>query len=47
MSVPAKILIVDDTPANIKLLSDLLASKGYQVTAAVNEIGRASCRERV
>ena len=36
MSVPAKILVVDDTPANIKLLSDLLASKGYQVSAAVN-----------
>jgi class 3 adenylate cyclase len=36
MSVPAKILVVDDTPANIKLLGDLLASKGYQVSTAVN-----------
>jgi len=36
MSAPAKILVVDDTPANIKLLGDLLASKGYQVSTAVN-----------
>ena len=36
MSVPAKILIVDDTPANIKLLGDLLAMRGYQVSTAVN-----------
>lgn len=36
MSVPAKILVVDDTPANVKLLSDLLASRGYQVFTAVN-----------
>ena len=36
MSVPAKILVVDDTPANVKLLRDLLASKGYAVSTAVN-----------
>ncbi len=36
MSTPAKILVVDDTPANVKLLGDLLASKGYQVSTAVN-----------
>jgi len=36
MSVPAKILVVDDTPANIKLLGDLLTSRGYQVSTAVN-----------
>ena len=36
MSTPAKILVVDDTPANIKLLGDLLGSKGYQVSTAVN-----------
>jgi len=36
MSAPATILVVDDTPANIKLLGDLLASKGYQVATAVN-----------
>ena len=31
-----KILVVDDTPANIKLLSDLLTHKGYDVSTAVN-----------
>ena len=36
MSVPARILVVDDTPANIKLLRDLLASKGYEVSTAVD-----------
>ncbi len=37
MSVaPAKILVVDDTPANVKLLVDVLAARGFTVTAAVN-----------
>ena len=36
MSAPAKILVVDDTPANVKLLGDLLTSRGYQVSTAVN-----------
>ena len=36
MSAAAKILVVDDTPANIKLLRDLLASRGYEVSTAVN-----------
>jgi len=31
-----KILVVDDTPANIKLLGDLLRIKGYEVTTAAN-----------
>jgi len=31
---PAKILVVDDTPKNVKLLADLLAVKGYDVVAA-------------
>lgn len=31
-----KILVVDDTPQNIKLLGDLLRSKGYEVTTAAN-----------
>ena len=31
---PAKVLIVDDTPLNLKLLGDLLAAKGYAVTTA-------------
>jgi len=32
----AKILVVDDTPANVKLLADLLAVKGYEVATASN-----------
>ena len=31
-----KVLVVDDTPLNIKLLGDLLAAKGYAVTTAQN-----------
>ena len=34
MTEPAKILVVDDTPANVKLLVDLLGAKGYQPIAA-------------
>ncbi len=33
---PDEILIVDDTPANLKLLSQILASQGYKVRVAVN-----------
>ena len=29
MSAAAKVLVVDDTPHNVKLLADLLAVKGY------------------
>jgi adenylate cyclase len=36
MSSPARVLVVDDTPANVKLLVDVLTAKGYQVTAATN-----------
>lgn len=32
----ATILVVDDTPANIKLLVDLLGAKGYRVLTATN-----------
>jgi class 3 adenylate cyclase len=32
----SKVLVVDDTPANVKLLADLLAVKGYAVATAVN-----------
>jgi adenylate cyclase len=35
---PAKILVVDDTPKNVKLLADLLTVKGYSVVTA--ESGR-------
>jgi adenylate cyclase len=31
---PAKLLVVDDTPLNLKLLGDLLTVKGYAVTTA-------------
>jgi len=31
-----RILVVDDTPANIKLLGDLLRVKGYEVATAMN-----------
>jgi len=38
----AKVLVVDDTPANVKLLGDLLAARGYAVsTAASGEEGLA------
>jgi class 3 adenylate cyclase/CheY-like chemotaxis protein len=36
MSTPAKILVVDDTPQNVKLLADLLAVKGYAVVTAAD-----------
>ena len=38
MTAQAKILVVDDTPHNVKLLADLLSVKGYAVaTAATGE----------
>ena len=33
---PARILVVDDTPSNLKLLGDLLSIKGYAVTTAAS-----------
>ena len=36
MTAPARILVVDDTPANVKLLVDLLTAKGYQPVAAAS-----------
>ncbi len=33
---PARVLIVDDTPANVKLLEDLLGFHGYEIQAAAN-----------
>jgi class 3 adenylate cyclase len=42
MSEQAKILVVDDTPTNVKLLADLLRIKGYAVvTASSGEEGLA------
>jgi adenylate cyclase len=34
VKTPAKILVVDDTPKNVKLLADLLTVKGYTVVTA-------------
>jgi class 3 adenylate cyclase len=34
--MPEKILVVDDTPVNVKLLADLLAVKGYAVVTAAS-----------
>jgi class 3 adenylate cyclase len=34
MSTPAKILVVDDNPKNVKLLADVLTVKGYAATTA-------------
>ncbi len=34
MSAPARILVVDDLPQNVKLLADLLGAKGYAVATA-------------
>ena len=36
MNTPAKILVVDDTPRNVRLLADLLAVKGYGVVTAAS-----------
>ena len=34
MSVPSRILVVDDTPNNVTLLEDMLTARGYQVATA-------------
>ena len=36
MNEPARILVVDDTPSNVKLLADILQAKGYAVVTATN-----------
>ena len=36
MNGPSKVLVVDDTPANVKLLADLLAVKGFSVATAAS-----------
>src|SRR5690348_6380067 len=38
-----KILVVDDTPRNVKLLADILAAKGYNVATAAS--GREALAE--
>ncbi|NMG77219.1 sigma-54-dependent transcriptional regulator [Aromatoleum diolicum] len=34
MTAPARILVVDDTPANVRLIADLLAVHGYEILTA-------------
>jgi adenylate cyclase len=36
MKNPAKLLVVDDTPKNVKLLADILTAKGYGVVTAAS-----------
>jgi len=36
VSAPSRILVVDDTARNVKLLADLLAAKGYEVRTAAS-----------
>ena len=36
MNEPARILVVDDTPSNVKLLADVLQARGYAVLTATN-----------
>ena len=36
MTMPQKILVVDDQPKNVKLLADILAVKGYEVTTSAS-----------
>jgi adenylate cyclase len=36
VSEPGRVLVVDDTPVNLKLLADLLAAKGYVVVTATS-----------
>lgn len=39
MNSPPKILVVDDSPKNVKLLADLLGAKGYRVVTAFSGPG--------
>lgn len=46
MPSPARVLIVDDDPANVRVLTDILASDGYEVLSAVDgESGLRMTRE--
>jgi class 3 adenylate cyclase len=36
MNEPPRILVVDDTPSNVKLLADVLGARGYAVITAAN-----------
>jgi serine phosphatase RsbU (regulator of sigma subunit) len=43
MNEPAHILVVDDTPHNVTLLTDLLSVKGYAVSSAANGEEALAC----
>jgi CheY-like chemotaxis protein len=43
-SVKADILVVDDTPENLHLLSNILSKRGYKVRSVTK--GFASCHSR-
>ena len=45
MSDLARILVVDDTPQNVKLLADLLTVKGYAVVTAASPRRRETSRQ--
>jgi PleD family two-component response regulator len=36
MKAAAKLLVVDDTPKNVKLLADILTARGYNVVTAAS-----------
>jgi class 3 adenylate cyclase len=38
MNEPAHILVVDDTPSNVKLLADILGARGYAVATAASGV---------
>ena len=43
---PARVLVVDDTPANVKLLIDVLTAKGYELSSATNGADALAMRRR-
>ena len=48
LQAPARVLVVDDTPQNLKLLEDLLGFQGYEVEAAASgEEALAMIRDRM
>jgi DNA-binding response OmpR family regulator len=47
MTDKGDILIVDDTHASLKLLTDILTKEGYQVRPADIDLDFTSCQNRV
>jgi class 3 adenylate cyclase len=46
MTTPPRILVVDDTPSNVKLLADVLTARGYQVVTAASGTAALETIER-